>query len=287
MSQQVSADPEGSGPPARRRITRSMTCAMLLRETPQSQTPPIKPKTAKLASRQGPGKSNRPRKASRHAPYSRQSRHPFPSTRAHAFPLMQEKIAHKLYFLIVQAILWNQTSGVQARPIFFALIEKYPSPESLSEACLEELVALLRPLGLQNVRARRCIALGRSWNENPPTPSRRYRRKGYPMTSLTTDTENEWEIAHLPGVGPYALDSFRIFHRDEMRGLAKDWLGTGATEKGFEPEWKRVLPLDKELRAYLKWRWLKEGFAWNEHNGTRIAASRELLVVSEHNLKGR
>ena len=57
-------------------------------------------------------------------------------------------------------------------------------------------------------------------------------------------------------MGPYAIDSFRIFHRDEMRGLATDWLGNGA-EKIFEPEWMRVVPLDKELKAYVKWQWLK------------------------------
>ncbi|KAL2038913.1 hypothetical protein N7G274_008253 [Stereocaulon virgatum] len=283
MNKQVSTDQAGSDPPARRRITRSMTIssAALLRKMPQSQTSSARMKTTRIGSQKGTRKPNRQRKPSRHAPYSPQSRHPFPSIRADTFPLIQEKLAHNLYCLIVQAMLWNQTSGIQARPVFFALIEKYPNPKSLSEASLEELITLLRPLGLQNIRARRCIALGRTWSENPPTPARRYRRKAYPLTSLATDTENEWEIAHLPGVGPYALDSFRIFPRDEMRGLAKDWLGTGATEKGFEPEWKRVLPLDKELKAYLRWRRLKEGFMWNEHNGTRLAASSELLAAAE------
>ncbi len=71
------------------------------------------------------------------------------------------------------------------------------------------------------------------------------------------EDEVAFEVAHLPGIGPYALDSFRIFHRDEMRGLAKDWLGSGA-EEGFEPEWMRVRPRDKELRAYLEWLWERE-----------------------------
>ena len=75
---------------------------------------------------------------------------------------------------------------------------------------------------------------------------------------MAEKAQSEWEIAHLPGVGPYALDSFRIFHRDEMRGLAEDWLGKGAEGKDFEPEWKRVVPLDKELKAYVNWRWSKE-----------------------------
>jgi len=43
------------------------------------------------------------------------------------------------------------------------------------------------------------------------------------------------------------------------------------------PEWTRVLPLDKELRAFLRWRWLKEGFEWDPLSGRRSAASREMM----------
>lgn len=34
-------------------------------------------------------------------------------------------------------------------------------------------------------------------------------------------------------------------------------------------EWTRVLPLDKELRAYLRWRWLRLGFDWDPVSGER------------------
>jgi endonuclease III len=203
----------------------------------------------------------------RHLHKRPQSRHVFPSTQASTFGLIQESIAHNLYFLVIQAILWNQTSGIQARPIFFDFIKKYPDPTYLSQASLADLTALLRPLGLQNTRARRFIALAVQWNKKPPTAEQIYFRKGYPAQSLATDINEGYEIAHLTGVGPYALDSFRIFHRDEMRGLAKDWLGTGSTIENFEPEWTRVLPQDKELRAYVKWRWLKEGLLWDDETG--------------------
>lgn len=221
------------------------------------------------------------------------SSHAFPSLSSPNFGLIQESIAHNLYFLVVQAILWNQTHGRQARPVFRELVARYPDPCALASASLAELTALLQPLGLHNIRAKRCILLGKTWIECPPESGRAYKRKGYPhkeavtyataMSALSSSSpatvtvtvvdvvgegENAWEIAHLPGVGPYALDSFRIFHRDEMRGLAKDWLGSGAAE-GFEPEWKRVLPLDKELKAYLKWMWLKEGWEWDWTTGRR------------------
>jgi methyl-CpG-binding domain protein 4 len=61
-----------------------------------------------------------------------------------------------------------------------------------------------------------------------------------------------------------------------MRGLARDWVGAGAVE-GFEPEWKRVVPLDKELRACLRWMWMKEGWIWDAETGVRIKADAGVL----------
>jgi len=43
-------------------------------------------------------------------PRQRQSRHPMPRPTASLFGLIQESIAHDLYFLILQAMLWNQKS---------------------------------------------------------------------------------------------------------------------------------------------------------------------------------
>ena len=194
-----------------------------------------------------------------------------PSLSSPTFGLVQERIADNLYHIVLQAILWNQTTGKQARPVFEQLIAQYPSPTSLAKASLPALTALLQPIGLHNIRAARCIALGQRWREYPPCAEKRYVRKGYPVqgsSQLGDGEEPGWEIAHLPGVGPYALDSYRIFHRDKLRGLALDWLGDGAPQ-GFEPEWKRVVPTDKELRAYLKWMWKKEGWEWDELSGKR------------------
>ena len=190
-------------------------------------------------------------------------RQPRPSSSSN-FGLVQERIADNLYYLVLQAILWNQTTGKQARPVFERLIALYPSPMSLANASLSELTSLLHPIGLHNIRAARCIALGKRWCELPPAADKQYVRKKYHLQS--NGEEPGWEIAHLPGVGPYALDSYRIFHRDKLRGLAKNWLGEGAAP-GFEPEWKRVVPTDKELRAYLKWMWMKEGWEWDEKSG--------------------
>ncbi len=173
------------------------------------------------------------------------------------YGIMQERIRTSLYALMVQSILWNQTHGLKARPILFKLLSQYPTPVSLSLADVEDLRMMLLPIGLQNIRAARLITFAKAWVAAPPCKERRYRRLHYPTRGcgmdtkprevLALDDEREgWEIAHLCGVGAYALDSFRIFHRDRLRGL--DGL------EGVEPEWKRVNPTDKDLKAYLDWK---------------------------------
>ncbi len=197
------------------------------------------------------------------------------------YGLIQERIQDSLFALVVQVILWNQTHGRAARPILFQILTLYPTPFHLSQAKLVELTEVLQPLGLHNVRAKRLIALAGAWVAAPPCKERRYRRLHYPNQGCGIDVKPEeilgldderegWEIAHLPGMGPYALDSYRIFYRDRLREV----------EDG-EPEWKRVLPLDKDLKPYLKWRWAQDGWDWNESTGKR----RELCLEEMQRVK--
>lgn len=89
-----------------------------------------------------------------------------------------------------------------------------------------------------------------------------------PGEALGEDDEREgWEVAHLPGMGAYALDSYRIFGRDKLRGVEED-----AIKKG-EEEWRRVLPLDKDLRRYLVSRWREEGWEWDMLTGKKTRSS--------------
>ncbi|KAF4436565.1 hypothetical protein F53441_13203 [Fusarium austroafricanum] len=203
------------------------------------------------------------------------------------FGLIQETVASDLYALLVAAVLWNRTRGSQARPIFLTLLSRYPTPNHLAEALLSDLADLLRPIGLYNSRATRLIAFAKMWIEKPPCRTRRYRKLHYPLQGDGLDIGKDevldeyderqgWEVAHLPSLGPYAIDSFRIFHRDVLRGLATDWNG-GNAQVEFEPEWKRVVPLDKELRAYLRWMWLKEGWIWDPETGNKVKASDERM----------
>lgn len=213
---------------------------------------------------------------------------PFPPTDAPSFGLIQEQLAHEPFKLLLATIFLNRTRGGVALPVLFKVFARYPTIDAMAAADLSELVSMIHCLGFQNQRARKCIALARFWQTDPPVKGKRYRKLHYPNKLDGRDVGRDecvddedprsaWEIAHLPGVGAYSLDSWRIFCRDELRGLADDWKGTGASTKGFVPEWKSVLPQDKELRAYLTWMWLKEGWVWDRHTGDLTPASEKML----------
>ncbi|PKX90770.1 putative pre-mRNA splicing factor [Aspergillus novofumigatus IBT 16806] len=215
---------------------------------------------------------------------------PFPSIDAPTFGLVQEQLAHDPFRLLIATIFLNRTRGGVALPVLFRVFDHFPTVHDMSTADFWKLLSMIRSLGFQNERAKKCIDLAKTWLARPPTKGRRYRRLHYPrkldgkdvgreecIGDDEDDTRVAWEIAHLPGVGPYSLDSWRIFCRDELRGLAKDWKGNGAASADFEPEWKSVLPQDKELRAYLTWMWLKEGWVWDRHTGKRKRASEKMM----------
>jgi methyl-CpG-binding domain protein 4 len=127
----------------------------------------------------------------------------------------------------------------------------------------------MQPLGLYRVRADRMIKMAKELVLNPLSleegketltvlynyPAKDTRPFPIPgKEPWGVEQKLKWEIAHLPGVGAYALDSWRIFCRDEFRGR----------KQGEEEEWRRVVPKDKELRAYCRWLWAKEGVTWEE-----------------------
>lgn len=220
---------------------------------------------------------------------------PFPSIKARRFGLIQEELAHKPFQLLVAVIFLNKKKGEKAIPKFREFIEKYPGPDELAHANLLDVVAVIRPLGLFNTRANTLIEFAKRWLEDPPQSGRRFRVVHYPFRGaqkdikpgeILDDTDPRvaaLEIAHLPGCGPYALDSWRIFCRDVLRGVALDWNGAGVGDEGFEPEWKRVKPGDKELRTFLRWMWLREGWEWDPDTGTKkLAKTEEVKIAEEH-----
>ena len=215
---------------------------------------------------------------------------PFPSLLSSTFGLIQERLAHDPFRLLVAVTFLNRTHGKHAIPIFFKLMQAYPTPEALVAAPKEDIVAIIHHLGLQNQRATTYQNYARMWLEEPPAKHKRYPVRNYPFpenpdtpikkSEVLTDNDprtNAWEIGHIVQ-GPYALDSWRIFCRDILRGVATGWNGEGGAE-GFQPEWMRVMPKDKELRAFLRWMWMKEGYEWDPETGEKDIA-REYVVMA-------
>ena len=214
---------------------------------------------------------------------------PFPPLSSGSFGLIQERLAEEPFDLLIAVTMLHKTKGKVAIPAFHDLKSKYATPTELATADIEDIKYLIRHLGLQNKRAVTFQVMAKKWAKTPPLKGKRYVVRKYPMpesgkgikkdTVLDDDDEREaWEVGHLTQ-GPYTLDSWRIFCRDKLRGLASGWNGEDAAVS-FQPEWMRVLPEDKELRAFLRWMWLKEGFEWDPLTGDKEAASAELLKAA-------
>lgn len=223
---------------------------------------------------------------------------PFPPLTSQHFGLMQERLANDPFRLLIAVIFLNKTRGSVAMPVFYALMERYPSVEALAEAKHDDVLQHIEHLGLQNQRAKKLISVARAWLACPPEKGKRYRCLHYPrkgdgsdvkpgevVDDENKDTRVAWEVAHLPGLGAYAFDSWRIFCRDRLRGLDASWdeeiiIGDAGTDHmggRLQPEWTRVVPTDKELRAYLRWRWLKVGWVWDPLTGCRERATEQQL----------
>ncbi|KAM0796889.1 methyl-CpG binding domain-containing protein 4 [Usnea florida] len=220
---------------------------------------------------------------------------PFPPLQSTSFGLVQERLFHDPFRLLIAVIFLNKTRGAVALPVFYELMNRYPTPADLAAADQEDVVDIIQHLGLQNQRAKTCINLAKAWLERPPEKGKRYRVLHYPNrddgkdVSLgeIIDEEDErvaWEIGQLPGVGVYAIDSWRIFCRDELRGLPTGLpteLTPEAREEELQKEWTRVLAGDKELRAYLRWRWLRNGWKWDPVTGERKKADESELAKAD------
>ena len=227
---------------------------------------------------------------------------PFPKLSAPRFGLIQERLANDPFRLLIAVTFLNKTHGKVARPIFEQVMETYPTPQDLAAADVSNVSEMIHSLGFQNQRARKLIKIAETWVTASPQKGKLHRTMDYPnkgngrhlKPKETVDEDVEdcieagaLEIAHIYGLGPYAWDSWRIFCRDVFRGVAQGYNGEGISgytpltqsthTSDFEPEWKRVVPLDKELRACLRWMWLREGWEWDPLTGKKKKAAPALM----------
>lgn len=214
---------------------------------------------------------------------------PFAPLTSHTFGLIQEVFAHEPFWLLIAVTFLIRTKGLHAIPVFYKFKERFPTPMAVVDpANTDELVSMIRHLGLSVHRVALMQKYAQGFLHNPPRAGKTYKVKNYdrrdfdPSTKVSTPSEADseehdleaWEIGHLTK-GKYALDSWRIFCRDELLGRATDWNG-GGREPEFQPEWMRVRPDDKELRAYLRWMWMKEGWEWDPVSGERTVLREEM-----------
>lgn len=213
---------------------------------------------------------------------------PAPPTSAEKFGIIQEDTWREPFWLLVAVVLLNKTTGRAAVPVFKQIRLRYTTPEALAGAEYDELLGMIGHLGLQTGRTRNIIELAKTWVSDPPVAGKLYRKRNYPSkgdgraADVANIVEEDMpvchgaiEIGHLRGCGAYAYDSWRIFCRDVLRGVAEDYNGKKATGARFVPEWQRVLPGDKELRACLRWMWLREGYIWDPLTGNKRAATED------------
>lgn len=226
----------------------------------------------------------------------------FPLLKESKFGLIQEELASNPFHVLIAVIFLSKTTGTAAIPVIRTIAESYPTPEALAAVTAEDLFPDIQHLGFGSTRAQGIIDLAKAWIANPPEKGKRYKRLNYPKPGSGKDIQprdeplndqdprDAYEVAHLPGIGPYGIDSWRIFCRDDLRGVSsgieKDTLKlkTSATLKELEQEWPKVQPQDKELRAYIKWRWLRLGVNWDPETDDKEDIDRDILKQMQ---KGR
>ncbi|KAG0698947.1 hypothetical protein DFH29DRAFT_939132 [Suillus ampliporus] len=180
--------------------------------------------------------------------------------------LIQDAVSDNPWQLLIAVKLLNVTTGRYAIPVFWKLMNRWTTPREMIEADNDELVNILRPLGLYNKRAAWLKEMSQRYLDDPPTnvlrasncrleiharskitaptyvnPRKRKSPGSAKRTRKKTIPYPPTPISHYPGVGRYALDSYRIF-----------------CPSYESEEWKEVMPEDKELIRYLRWKWAYE-----------------------------
>ena len=113
------------------------------------------------------------------------------------FKLLQEILWPDRWKSTVACVLLNRTKRAQVDKVWPQLFEKAPDASSLLVMKDDELIEILKPLGLSKIRSKR-------------------------LKNLAEDWINGVKFENLRGVGEYAIASDRIFYRNEIPEEVKD-----------------------------------------------------------------
>jgi methyl-CpG-binding domain protein 4 len=131
--------------------------------------------------------------------------------------LLQETLKDDAWKRLVSCVLLNITTRKQVDGVIDKLFERFPNAVRMQAATDEEIGEIIRPCGLWRKRADTLRRLSGGWTSA---------RRTYPYGEVPAE-----EVARMPGVGPYALDSYRWFVLDDYskfesgdKELAIHWL---------------------------------------------------------------
>ncbi|XP_064154415.1 methyl-CpG-binding domain protein 4 [Anguilla rostrata] len=135
------------------------------------------------------------------------------------FNLVQETLFHDPWKLLIATIFLNKTSGKMAIPVLWEFFDRYSSPEVTRQSDWKPIAELLKPLGLNELRAKTIIRFSDEY------VNKQWR---YPI--------------ELHGIGKYGNDSYRIFCIGEWRQVSPqdhklnkyhDWLWENQEKLGI------------------------------------------------------
>ena len=130
--------------------------------------------------------------------------------------LVQEMYYPNAFKCLVCCLLLNKCRGETVRTVLDPLFDRFPDAPAMAQADAGELATILKPLGLQNLRAKRLVEFSKAFEA------------GFQ------------DVDELPGVGEYAADFWRIFFLEDLgdeppndHALVDYWV---AAKAGMWPE---------------------------------------------------
>ena len=127
--------------------------------------------------------------------------------------LLQDIYAHDPWKVLVCCVMLNNSNRTSVDKVRHEFFLCYGNPFEIEQSDKDEMADVLRPTGLQNVKANRIIDMSQAYSLLSPG-----------------EIDDAVQTMTMPGVGEYARDSWNIFVNKDLC----------------------VEPDDKELRRYLE-----------------------------------